>query len=226
MRPLTIFRISVAALGLFLASASVWAAAISGAVTGGTAKTNDGTYVLLSVPWGGASTPVNTVGDNNFNTWNLNAFDEVQNYTLTSPLVTTTGTIAAGTVIDSQYVFFDPAGRGGRLIGDVQFNGDVLGIITTKDGLEDTNKLLGDAGVDYQDSNDVGLEPRDSVTIDPSNQEEIEWDTSASNPGDSVRVITAGDPPPVPEPGSTLLMGSGFASLLLLFGRRRKKTTR
>jgi hypothetical protein len=220
MKSLTIYRISAAVLGLFVAAAPVWAGAIGGAVTGGQANKNDGTYVLLSVPWGDASTPANTVGDNNFNTWNLYAFDEVQNYTLTSPLVTSTGTIAAGTSIDSQYVFFDPPGDGGKLIGDVQFDGEVLGIITTQEGLEDTNKLLGDTGVDYKDTADVGLESGDSVIIDPSNADEIEWDTSASSPGDSVRVITA-DPPSVPEPASTLLMGSGFASLLFLL--RRKK---
>ena len=183
-----------------------------GAVTGGTASlpVNGGIFKNLT------STLPSAVGNNNINTWDLNAFDEVQNYTLASALVTDTGTIAAGTVIDSEYVIFDPPGNGGSLIGYVKFSGAILGMFNTEAGLTASNGLGDAPTVTYHDPADVGLElPGDSVTIDLINPNQIDWSTSASNPGDSVRVITAG----VPEPGTVLLFGM-FASVLLLFRRR------
>ncbi len=193
--------ISVAVFAMTAATGQMQAAITGGSVTGGTALTKGGQFVQLTVPWGTASNPVNTVGDNDFGTPNLYAFNEAQNMTLTSALAADVGltSIAAGTTVSSQFVTFEP-GNALNLIGDVLFSSKVLAIITSG-GLLVSSNFLGDPAVTYQDPTAVGLEPGDYVTIDPANPDEIEWNTSASTPGDSVRVITAvTSTSSVPEP--------------------------
>lgn len=210
------------------AAGSVFGANITGgAVTAGSALTAGGTFVDLTVPWGSVSTPANTVGNANFLTPDLYAFSETQNFALTSTLAAQVGqtSISAGTVVNSFFVTFEPGGAGYNLIGHVDFSAPVLAIITSDASLAASN-FLGDAGITYLDPGSVGLEAGDSVTIDASNPDQIDWNTSASTPGDSVRVIL-GVPTTtaVPEPSSVLLsmiglLAGGFAMKRKMGSRR------
>jgi hypothetical protein len=190
-----------------------------GAVTGGSAFTAGGVFDHLTVPFGSVTAPANTVGDNNFkDSPNLFAFAEQQNFTLASNLATDVGLnpVPKGTTVNSDYVTFEPDGGGFNLIGHVDFSTPVLAIITS-DGLLIASNFLGAAGVTYLDPAAVGLEAGDFVTIDGSNPNQIDWNTSASIPGDSVRVITAGT---VPEPSSLLLFGTVLLGVALAARRK------
>lgn len=195
-----------------------------GAVTGGSAFTAGGTFVDLTVPWGSVSTPANTVGNVNFGTPNLYAFAESQNLVLTSTLTTQVGqtSIPAGTTVSSFFVTFEPGGAGYNLLGHVDFNAPVLAIITSDASLISSN-FLGDAAITYEDPLNVGLEPGDSVTIDASKPNQIDWNTFAATPGDSVRVILGTPRASVPEPSALLISGLGFAGLAALGKRRARR---
>jgi PEP-CTERM motif len=206
-------------LGTLIAVCCLLALAVpaGASVVGGSVSTG-GTFVKLSVPWGSVTSPANTVGNDNFGTNNLNlyAFDEVQNYTLTAPLVTDIGTnpIPTGTIISSQFVTFEPSSSvNENLIGNVTFSTKVLAIITQQGTLIASN-FLGAPGITYLDPSAVGLETGDSVTI--SGLYTIHWDTFATSPGDSVRVITAA----TPEPGTMIMFGSGIIGLAGLLRRK------
>jgi hypothetical protein len=215
-------RLIIIALALAAAGSGLADSITGGAVTGGSAFTAGGTFVNLSVPWGAASTPVNTVGDANFGTPDLYAFAELQNYTLTSSLTAQVGqtSIAAGTVVNSFFVTLEPGGAGYLLLGHVNFNAPVLAIITSDGSLAASN-YLGDAGITYLDPVDVGLEAGDFVTIDGSNPDQIDWNTSAATPGDSVRVILGPAPTGVPEPSA--LPAAGFGLLLCAASMMRRR---
>jgi hypothetical protein len=73
---------------------------IDGTVTGGTAKTVGGRFVLLNPPLFNLFGPVDSVGNDNFQSPNLFAFNEAQNVTLTSALTVDVGVgpIAPGAV--------------------------------------------------------------------------------------------------------------------------------
>ena len=96
-----------AALLAFAFSSPVSADIIGGSVTGGTAQTAGGTFVKLSVPLSNPFGTPNSVGNDNFQSPNLFAFDELQNFTLTSPLTVDVGSspIPMGTIVSSHYVF-------------------------------------------------------------------------------------------------------------------------
>jgi PEP-CTERM motif len=200
---------------------------ISGTVTGGTALTAGGTFVKLSVPLANPFGPPNSVGNDNFQSPNLFGFDEDQNILLTAPLIINVGSspIPAGTVVASHYIFFDP-GPTQHVIGTVDFDSAVLGIITETSTLA-ASDFLAHTGVNYLNPGARGLEAGDSVTI--SGADQILFDTFASSPGDYVRVLTAfspgGGPPPTPtpEPGSFLLLGTGFAGAATLIRRKLQK---
>ena len=181
-----------------------------------TALSAGGVFVSLSVPLTGA-TPFNTVGADNFNTPNLYAFSESQNILLGSSLVMDIGVaIAAGTQVASHYVFFDPLAAS-SMVGTVDFDSDVLGIITSS-GLLLLSDGLANTGVTYLNPVLRGLEAGDSVTISGTRQ--VLLKVTASSPGDCVRVITAFSPGAVPEPMSLAMVGAALAALALT--RRRK----
>ena len=105
------------------------------------------------------------------------------------------------------------------MIGTVNFDSDILGIITTTNDLA-ASDFLANTGVNYLNPGNRGLEAGDSVTI--SSPRQILFDTVASSPGDYVRVLTAFSPAAsTPEPGSLVWLGSG---LMALTGLRRRKS--
>jgi PEP-CTERM motif len=191
-------------------------------VTGGSAQAAGGTFVKLTVPLANPFGPPNSVGDDNFQSPNLFGFDEDQNILLTAPLTVDVGAspIPAGTTVASTYIFFDP-GPAEQVIGTVNFDSDVLAVITSTPTLA-ASDFLANTGVNYLNPGNRGLEAGDSVTI--SRPRQILFDTFASSPGDYVRVLTEFSPAAagtVPEPRSLMLFGSGLVSMGLFLRRKR-----
>ena len=211
---------AVAVLLACALSTPVTATIISGAVTGGTALAAGGTFVKLTPPLPNPFGPPNSVGDDNFQSPNLFGFDEDQNILLAAPLVVDVGSspIPAGTIVASHYIFFDP-GPSLHMIGTVDFDSDILAIITSTGTLA-ASDFLANTGVNYLNPGLRGLEAGDSVTI--SGPRQILFDTVASTPGDYVRVLTKFSPAAVPEPGSAGLLGSALAALATVMYRRKR----
>ena len=211
--------ISMGTLLLLLAVEPVSATIISGDVTGGTALAAGGTFIKLTVPLANPLGPPNSVGNDTFQTPNLYGFDEDQNIVLPANLIVDVGSspIAAGSTVASHYIFFDP-GPSQSIIGTVNFDSDVLAIITTTNHLA-ASDFLANTGVNYLNPGARGLEPGDSVTISGTRQ--ITFDTTASTPGDYVRVLTVFSPHAVPEPSAIFLVGAGLLALAALKYRSR-----
>ena len=125
------------ALLVFATSIPATAEIIAGKVTGGTVFFAGGTFVKLAVSLSNPFGSPDSVGDDTFQSPDLYGFDEDQNILLTAPLIVDVGSspIPAGTIVASPYVFFDP-GPTQRVIGTVDFDADVLAIITGTTTLE------------------------------------------------------------------------------------------
>lgn len=197
----------IGAPALTLALALGLAAPAAGTIIGGSIDSGGvgATFIKLGVPFT-SSNPDNTVGQNNFQSVHLYGFDEDQNVALGAPLVVDVvpggpTTLAAGTIVASHYVFFDPAS--GSIDGRVDFDADVIAIITGTARLL-ASDFLGSAGVTYLNPSARGLESGDAVTLSGARQ--IAFRTTASSPGDYVRVLTAFSPGAVPEPGTIALL--------------------
>lgn len=213
---------------LLCASAAAWALTlpaqaivIGGSVTGGV-----GSFVQLTVPLTG-STPANTVGADTFDRPNLYAFNESQNAVVAAGGLSVdyvpgggTGTIAAGTIVASHYVFFDPDGASSQR-GYVDFDANILGIVSSTARLS-ASDYLANTGVTYLNPGLRGLEAGDSAIIDSLVPSRVRVDWSASSPGDYVRVLTAYSPgAPVPDGGSSvMLLGMGALGLAGLLRRK------
>jgi len=166
------------------------------------------------------------VGSDNFQSNNLFGFDEMQDITLDEPLSVDRlvngqgglepGTLPAGTVLSSHYIFFDSKAIE-TVRGFVRFDQDILAVITSEDDLADSD-FLGQPDVHYVNTFLRGLEGSDTIAL--TGPREITVSLTTATPGDYFRVVTA-----VPEP-STLVMASLFAMLMAGAGRwRRKRST-
>jgi len=195
---------------------------VGGSVTGGTAFGAGSTFVELTPPLANPFGPPNSVGDDTFQSPDLFAFDEDQNIILAAPLFVDVGSspLPIGTTVASHYVFFDP-GPTQTIIGTVDFDADVLAIITSTTLLLSSD-FLANTGVNYLNPGLRGLEAGDSVTISGARQ--IRFDTSASTPGDYVRVLTARSPgASAAEPESLALVAIAVTAIGLVFLLRRRR---
>lgn len=212
------------ACGLLLAlSGHATATIVGGSVTGGTAFAAGGIFVELVPPLPNPFGPPNSVGNDTFQSPDLFAFDEDQNIVLTAPLFVDVGAspLPIGTTVASHYVFFDP-GPTQSIVGTVDFDSDVLAIITSTGNLA-ASDFLANTGVNYLNPGLRGLEAGDSVTI--SGPRQILFTTTASTPGDYVRVLTALSPGAIPEPESLALFAIALTAVgvVAVFRRRRKR---
>ncbi|KMW57041.1 hypothetical protein AIOL_001999 [Candidatus Rhodobacter oscarellae] len=135
------------------------------------------------------------VGEDNFNTDHLYAFDEDQNITLDRDIRVdiggVAGQIAKETVVASHYVFFDS--WDGVHIGYVDFDAPILGIAALPQSLDATD-FLANTNVNYISTDLRGLERGDHVWVDADNPERLWVYWAGSSPGDYIRVFTERSP--------------------------------
>ena len=171
--------------------------------------------------------PPSTVGDNfniNENLGPVVAFDEMQNVVLSSPLAVDLGsTIAAGTVVDSQFFSANQLTAGDGTY-TLTLDGPVLGIVYL-DGSANyaETDFLGAPGTTYTESTcpQCGFEPGDlaSFTGDTAT-----FTPSFDQPGDMARIISLAPTTTstVPEPAAYQLLLTGLALISIPVARRRK----
>lgn len=132
-----------------------------------------------------------TVGEDNFNTDNLYAFDEDQNIVLVKPIRVDLGglrgSIPQGTIVASHYVFFDSL-RGIHQ-GYVDFDAAILGVAAYYETMAATDYLANNS-VNYISTELRGLEPGDQIWIDEKNPNRLWVFWAGSSPGDYIRVFT------------------------------------
>lgn len=161
---------------------------IAGMGAGADAFDQGGVFTQLPLPFYPPNGAPDTVGNDTFQTPNLYAFNEIQNYTLSageSYDVNQGSDLVAGMTVSSHYVFFDPASPTSQE-GHVDFDSDIIGLITGR-----TNLIASDAfvntNVTYLSPSARGLESGDLVSFSGSRLF-VDW--KASTPGDFIRVIT------------------------------------
>ena len=165
-----------------------WADISTGDVIGGDAF-GAGTFVKLH-------DPIGDIGTNGFQTDNIYAFHEVQNFALPQDLVLDDSTVLANTLVDSHMVFFDPDITTTQ-IGYVEFAGEILGFTGSNPLLISTHGILGNPTANYNTIGFIGLEEGDIVEIDPINPNRLLVNWVAASPGDHIRVLTVPGKAPI-----------------------------
>jgi len=135
------------------------------------------------------------------------------------------GTIAAGTVVESFLLHYDPSSlTAANVEVDLDFENEILGVIADDRKLVDSDFLafrdpvFGDAL-----SGRGALEPRDGGwTIGADGRSIALWFRVGSSGLDQIRILTKSSLQPVPEPG-TLIMAVLGLSGAGWFGRRLKR---
>jgi hypothetical protein len=140
----------------------------------------------------------------------------------------TPGTIGAGTLVDSYYMYSDPIDSNSIMFdGSATFNTNILGVIVLNNTLNGSDPILGAPGTLYP----TGLSARgmeltpgeDSVTIS-ADLRTLTFHGSTDTSQDTVRIITAASPVSgVPEPSSLALFGIAAASLAGYSRWKRRK---
>jgi PEP-CTERM motif len=149
------------------------------------------------------------------------AFDEVQNFTLPIALPTDTGVvIAAGTVVDSQYLAFNSTDDYVQMT-TMTFDGAVLGIEFKDSGDLGLSDLLGLPTLSYNSGCiDCGYEAAEADTAAFAGNTAT-FNSYFSGPGDFARIITV-PPTTVPEPATLALFGTALIVLGTSRGRKPK----
>jgi hypothetical protein len=132
--------------------------------------------------------------------------------------------ILAGTTVSSHLLYFDPA-QSATKRARFEFDSDILGLIVESGGNASQDKFLksdflGNPLTTYPGAHygNRGIEfGPETITLEVGLRF-IDVSLTASNPGDQIRVITAG----VPEPATFALIGGG----LLLAGLLRRRQSR
>ena len=198
------------------------ASIIGGNVTGGSAFSEGGAFHKSALPLANPLGPWNSVGYDTFEDNNLYGFDEHRNFVLPTDLFVDVGggSLPAGTTVDSHYVFLDP-GRYASIVGTVDFDSDILAIITHTGHLL-ASDFLGNTSIYYMNHSASGLEPGDSVTIRGARQ--ILFAATAQSPGNYFRVLTKSSAAvTTPEPAASVLLGFGLAAMVLLAKRTQNR---
>lgn len=150
-------------------------------------------------------------------------FAEAEEFTLEAALELDDGTvIAAGTVVDSYYVIYDPPVRT-WLETTLEFDIPILGFVSLGSELRGTD-FLGAPTTDYGRFSHRGFESapgtsrRDSIDL-AADRFSLDFLIRANSPGDALRIITPHVAAPIPEPTTAWLLGLGLAAL----GRLRKR---
>ena len=133
-------------------------------------------------------------------------------------------TLAPGTVVDSYFVHMDPVGTrapGTSYEGSVTFAQEILGIVTFRDKLDDSDATLGLASVDYPTDQDSFLRgvldtngTLDRVTLS-ADRRTVSFDLRVSSRNiEQMRILTAPSTNAVPEPATAAifvgLIGAGM----------------
>jgi hypothetical protein len=212
--------VNLACTGLALAAASP--AANAAILLGNATNPPGGTFMLLPNP-----ATLNNIGDrtsqlNGLNQLNLYGFDEALDVTLASGLTVNLGgalgnntVLAAGTRVASHSIFFDPRGNG-SMTASVTFNTRILGILRTTASQLATDTLFA-PGLSFAPPAITlrGLENSDGVLAWAPGSQTVSINWAASNPGDTLRILTVA----VPEPATWAMMITGFG---LVGGALRK----
>jgi hypothetical protein len=168
---------------LFLSASGAQALVLDGQII---EQTGTGVFELLDPSLGF------TVGNDNFDSCNLFAFNEDQNIILVEPVRVdigpASGIIAQGTEVASHYVFFDSLN--GTHYGYVDFDAPILGIAAYQDTMAATD-FLANTDITYIGEELRGLENNDTAWVDPTDQNRLWVYWSGSSPGDYIRVFTA-----------------------------------